>query len=196
MPIKFQEPPAETLAALRESAETMPHTFAGHAQIIRDVLAHPDQHWPHPVYIAGLRDMAAKDGLRLAERIAWRYLAHASGNLNYAIEVQDDSDQDEQQLTEIDKGPVIDAMYQVLEDKKLAQRAGDADMKLSVLRINAMGIFAVWLRADDADDDLIIPLQPAPDFLTPGQTYSIEEFQEALQPRAKSRLKLRRSSDA
>ncbi|MDX2031368.1 MAG: hypothetical protein SF339_11895 [Blastocatellia bacterium] len=196
MPITYQEPPAETLETLRDSVESMPRSFEGHAQIIRDVLAHPDQHWPHPVYIAGLRDMASKDGLAQAEKIAWRYLAHTSGNRNYAIEVQDDADWDGQQLTEIDKGPFIDAMYQVLEDANLARRAGDAEMKLSVLRINAMGIFAVWLRADNAANDLIIPLQPAPEFLTPGQPYSVAEFQETLQPRAKSRLKSSRTSDA
>ena len=197
MTIKFQTPPAEALETLRESADTMPQALAGQAAILRDVLAHPERHWPHPVYIAGLRDMAAGGGLQQAEQIAWRYLAReTSGNRNYAIEVQDDPEWHGQQIAEIDRGPFVDAMYQLLEDVGLARRAAGAEMKLSALRINALGIFAVWLRAEQAENDLIIPLQPAPEFLTPGQPYSIDEFQQTLQPRAKSRLKAGRTFDA
>jgi hypothetical protein len=196
MPIKYQEPPEDTLETLRESAETMPRAYAQHAKMIRDVLDDLDHHWPHPVYIAGLKDMASSGGLSKAEMIGWRYLAQSGSDRNYAIEVQQDPEWEGQQLTEIDKGPFIDGIYRVLEDKSIAQKAGETDLKLSVLRINAMGIFAVWLRADDPDKEIIVPVQPAPDYLKPWHAYSIGEFEDALKPEAKRDLKSGKSLDA
>lgn len=194
MPIRFQQPPADTIETLRESADTMPRSFAEHARMIRSVLDDPDGHWPHPVYIAGLRDMASSDGLRQAEIAGWRYLTQSGGNC--AIEVDDDPDGDGRHVTEIDKGPFIDGLCRVLEDQEIARQTGADELGLSVLRINALGIFAVWLHAEDSRKDIIIPLQPAPDYLKPGQTYSVEEFQDALQPQAKRNLKSGRSYDA
>src|SRR5262245_31901649 len=196
MPIKYQKPPGDTLDTLRESAETMPEAYVRHAKMIHEVVDHPDEHWPHPVYIAGLKDMASSNGLSHAEMIGWRYLAHLGSDRNYAIEVQQDPEWDGQQVTEIDKGPFIDGIYRVLKDKSIAEKAGETDLKLSVLRINAMGIFAVWLRADDSDKDIIVPVQPAPKYLKPWHAYSVEEFEDALKPEAKRDLKPGRSFDA
>ena len=194
MPIRFQQPPAGAIETLRESATAM---FDEHARMIRSVVDDPDGpdgHWPHPVYIAGLRDMAASGGLRHARKVGWRYLTKSGGAC--AFEVGDDPDGGGLQLTEIDDGPFIDDLYRVLENKRLAQRTSDTDLSLSVLRINAMNICAVWLRAESGGADIIIPLQPAPDYLKPGHSYSVEEFQEALQPQAKCNLKSGRSFDA
>ena len=196
MPITHQEPPRDTLETLREAAETMPQAYAHNAKMIRDVLDDLDRHWPHPVYIAGLKDMAASGGLSKAEMIGWRYLAQSGSDRNYAIEVQEDPDGTGHQVAELDKGPFIDGIYRVLEDKSIAQKAGETDLKLSVLRINAMGIFAVWLRADDSDKEIIIPVQPAPEYLKPWHAYSVEEFEDALKPEAKRDLKPGRSFDA
>jgi integrase len=194
MPIRFQQPPATTIEILRESAETMPRPFAEHARMIRAVADAPERHCPHPVYIAGLRDLAAADGLRQAEVAGWRYLAQSGDPC--AIEVDDTPEWDGQQLTEIDKGPFVDGLCRLLADQELARQTEADDLNLSVLRINALGIFAVWLRADDSQKDRIIPLQPAPDYLQPGQTYSVQEFQDALLPQAKRNLKSGRTSDA
>jgi hypothetical protein len=194
MPIKFQQPPADTIETLRKSADATPRSFVEHARMIRSVLADPGGHRPHPIYIAGLRDLAAPDGLRRAEQAGWRYLTQSGGNC--AIEVGDDPDGDGLQLTEIDNGPFIDGLCRVLEDPELARNTSADDLSLSVLRVNGLGIFAVWLRADDSRNDLIIPLQPTPDYLKPGRTYSVEEFQDALKPQAKRNLKSGRTFDA
>lgn len=196
MPIKSQKPPEGMLDTLRESAETMPRVYARHANMIRDVVDHPDQHWPHPVYTTGLKDMASSNGLSNAEMIGWRYLANLGSERNYAIEVQQDPEWDGQQVTEIDKGPFIDGIHRVLQDKSIAEKAGETDLTLSVLRINAMGIFAVWLRADDSEKDIIVPVQPAPKYLKPWHAYSVEEFEAALKPEAKRDLKSGRTLDA
>src|SRR5262245_5265898 len=105
MPITHQEPPRDTLETLREAAETMPQAYAHNAKMIRDVLDDLDRHWPHPVYIAGLKDMAASGGLSKAEMIGWSYLAQSGSDRKYEIEVQEDPDGTGNRVDELDKGP-------------------------------------------------------------------------------------------
>src|SRR5438876_6434751 len=113
MPIKHQQPPEKSLEALRTATKKMPKVYAEVAGMIQDILAHPDQHWPHPVYVVGLRDMTSPNGLRKAQMIGWRYLAQVGSDRNYAIEVQHDDDGSDHRLAELDKGPYIDGMYKV-----------------------------------------------------------------------------------
>jgi hypothetical protein len=84
----------------------------------------------------------------------------------------------------------------VLADEKIAEKAGETDLNLSVLRINAMDIFAVWLKADESQKDIIVPVEPAPEYLKPWRAYSVEEFEDTLKPEAKRDLKSRRTLDA
>lgn len=193
MPIKCQPPPEKSLQALQAAARKVPKTYEHVAEMIRQVVAHPAGAWPHPVYVAGLRDMASAQGLRRAEQTAWRYLARSGSDRNYAIEVQHDGDS--HQLSEVDKGPYIDGMYKVFGDQKLARRLGAVSYRPAVLRINAMKVFAVWLQTRDSEKDILIPIPPNPPFLSPWQMYSAREFQDVLRDEAKEQL-AKDSSDA
>lgn len=195
MPIKCQQPPEKSLQALQAAARKVPKTYEHVAQMIRQVVAHPDQAWPHPVYVAGLREMASAGGLRRAEQTAWRYLARSGSDRNYAVEVQHEEDGSGHQLSEVDKGPYIDGMYKVLRDQTLARKLGAASFRPAVLRINAMRVFAVWLQTHDHEKDILIPIPPAPPCLSPWQAYSAREFQDALRDEAKEQL-AKDSSDA
>ncbi len=188
MPIKCQQPPAKSLEALQAAARKVPKTYQHVAEMIRQVVAHPDQSWPHPVYVVGLREMASADGLRRAEQTAWRYLARSGSDRNYAIEVQHDEDGNHHQLSEVDKGPYIDGLYKVLRDQKLARKLSAGSFRPAVLRINAMRIFALWLQAHDHAQDLLIPIPPVPPVLSPWQTYSAREFQDLLRDEAREQL--------
>lgn len=195
MSIKCQQPPAKSLEALQAAARKVPKTYEHVAEMIRQVVAHPDQSWPHPVYVVGLRQMASTGGLRHAEQTAWRYLARSGSDRNYAIEVQHDEDGTGHVLSEVDKGPYIDGLYKVLKDQKLARKPGAGSFRPAVLRINAMRIFALWLQTHDPEQDLLIPIPPVPPFLSPWQTYSAREFEDALRPEAREQL-AKDSSDA
>ena len=88
MSINYQTPPDESLKALRATAETMPKTYARIANMLRDVHERPDEHWPHPVYVVGLKAMASeKEGLSGARLAGWRYLVKFEGARNHAVEV-------------------------------------------------------------------------------------------------------------
>lgn len=188
MPIRPYEPPAESLTALREAARTIPKAYRHAAEMIEAVLADWEKHWPHPVYRVGLKEMTSANGLRKAEMVGWRYLAHSGSDRNYALEVQMEDDGTEHRFAELDKGPYIDGIYKVLRDESIAQKAGATVFKPAYLRINAMAIVAVWLRTDDAEKEIIIPLPPTPSYLVPWQQYSIKHFQDALREQAREKL--------
>ena len=190
MSIKYQTPPDESLKALRATVETMPKTYDRIANMLRDVHERPDEHWPHPVYVVGLKAMASeKEGLSGARLAGWRYLVKLEGARNHAVEVQQDADGSNHRFSELDKGPFIDGMCRVLEEKGLDEKTDAGVLKLSVVRINTMGVFALWLQADDPNKEQVIAISPTPPYLKPWpQTYTVEQFQAALRDEAKREL--------
>ena len=155
---------------------------------MKDVLADVPKHWPHPVYRICLKDMAGTNGLRKAEIIGWRYLAQSGNDRNYAIEVQMEDDGADHQFAELVNGPYIDAIYKILQDESLIKKAGATVLNPALLRINALGVVALWLRANDPEKEIIIPLPPTRRSLVAGRQSSIQHFQDALREPARAKL--------
>ena len=192
MPIQCYKPPAASLQALRAAAQTVPKAYGPVAAMLQDVSQDLAQHWPHPVYCVGLKAMAATNGLQKAEMIGWRYLAHSGSDRDYAIEMQMDDDGEgegmQHHFAELDKGPYIDGIYRVLQDEDFTKKTGATIFKLAVLRLNALGVFAVWLQTSEPEKALLIPLPPTPRYLEPWQPYTTNQFQDALREKAKEKL--------
>jgi hypothetical protein len=185
MPIQCYNPPAASLQALQEAVQTMPKAYDQVAEMVREIVRDLPHHWPHPVYRVGLGEAASATGWAMPELIGWRYLARSESDRYYAVEVQVDGTQ--HQFAELDKGPYIDGVYHLVTDEGLWQKPGTRDFKLAVLRLNALGIFAVWLQANQPEQSLFIPLPPKPRWLTQ-QQYTTNEFQAALREQAKEKL--------
>jgi hypothetical protein len=186
MPIQAYNPPAASLQALQAAAQTVPKSYEHVAAMMQEILQDPPQHWPHPVYCVGLREAATAQGAWQGELVGWRYLAHSGRDRDYAIEVQVEDDQHE--FAELDKGPYIDGIYRVLKDEVLQRQTGTTVYQLAVLRLNALGVFAVWLQTDAPEQALFIPLPPTPRYLVPWRQYTTNQFQEALRDKAKEKL--------
>ena len=120
----------------------------------------------------------------------WRYLAHSGSNRNYAIEVQVDDEGTNHQFAELDKGPYIDGIYRLLKNDDLLNKPSAATFKLAVLRLNALGVFAVWLQTAEPGQAVFIPLPPTPRYLVPLQQYTTNQFQDVLRDKAKEKLAL------
>ena len=188
MPIQCYNPPAASVQALQEAAQTMPKAYGHVADMMREVLRDLPHHWPHPVYRVGLSEAASAQGWAKPELIGWRYLAHSESDREYAIEVQVEDDGVQHQFAELDKGPYIDGIFRVLKDASLQPKAGPTVYHLAVLRLNALGVFAVWLQTDNPDQALFIPLPPTPRCLVPWQQYTTNQFQDAVRDKAKENL--------
>ena len=102
--------------------------------------------------------------------------------------VQGDADGANYQVAELDHGPFVDGIYKVLEDQDLAEALGAAVYRPAALRINVLNVFAVWLRTEGPDNDIIIPLPPTPIALESGRLYTTEQFENALRVEAKEEL--------
>ncbi|MFN0123351.1 MAG: hypothetical protein ACKV2V_22850 [Blastocatellia bacterium] len=189
MPIEPYKPPKAMLRALEEATPTLPAEYSFVGQMIGDVMKTPDKYWCHPVYTAGLRDMTAAGGLKKADLAGWRFLVQSGKGRKFALDVRPDEDGKNHALTEIDKGPYIDALCKLLDDKTLVRQLGATVYKPSTIRINALGVFAVWLRTEKPGGDIIIPCAPAPRCLKVGQHYTVAAFEEALRAEAKKQLK-------
>jgi hypothetical protein len=146
MPIRPATPPAASLQAVREAAQTTPKAYRHMAEMMQTVATDWKKHWPHPVYRVGLKEMTATNWLRKAEMIGWRYLVQTRNQRQYAIEVQMEADGTEHCFAELDKGPYVDGFYRVLHDDSLAKKTGATVFRPAVLRINALAIFAVWTK--------------------------------------------------
>lgn len=187
MPLQCYNPPAASLQALQAAAQTMPKAYRHIAEMVREVLRELPHHWPHPVYRIGLSEAASATSWAQPELIGWRYLAQSESDRQYAIEVQVE-DGGQHQFAELDKGPYIDGIFRVLKDVSLQPKAGSTVFHLAVLRLNALGVFAVWLQTADPEKALFIPLPPTPRCLVPWQQYTTKQFQDALRDKAQENL--------
>lgn len=188
MPIQPYEPPEQCQQALHEAMGTLPKAYHQMAEKIQAATDNWQQFWPHPVYCVGLKEMSSPAGLRKAELIGWRFLGKLGNDRNYALEVQVDKDGKNYYFSELDKGPYIDGIYRIVNDEALIKKTGATIFRPAILRINAMAVFAVWLRTGDAEKDILIPLPPNPSYVTPWQQYSINHFQDALREQAREKL--------
>ncbi len=158
--------------------------------MLQDICDHPEAHWVHPIYVAGLSDLTSKSGLNEAQIAGWRYLARMEGNRNYGVELELKSEKGDYTFAELDKGPFLDGMFKVLEDEDISGKIAAGLLKPAVLRINAMGVFAVWLRAEKPSKEIIIVMPPAPSYLEPWPArYTVKRFQTILSGAVKRRMK-------
>lgn len=181
VPPKHQKLHQAALQALEDAADNLPTAYAGMAQMLRSVREHPEQHWPHAVYLLDLDEIDPTDGLNEAELVGWQYLVRAERNRNYAIEVIGEPDGNDCRFSRIDRGPRIDGMCQALSDPALLRQIADDQLRLAVLHISEFDTLAVWLQADNVERELVLTMPPALPMLKPWPTvYTVKEFQEAL----------------
>jgi hypothetical protein len=55
------------------------------------------------------------------------------------------------------------------------------------VRIPALYVMALWLKDLDGDDDVVVPMAPAPSFLEANRPYTEREFLKALAGPARER---------
>lgn len=189
MPIHHQEPPAESVGALRAAAETLHPAHGLLLATLRKVSARPAEHHPHPVYTVGLADMAGAEGLSKATVTGWRYLAQSEEQHHYSFVVRHGPAGDDHRFTEMNRGPFVAGTLQVLADAKLHAELDAGVYRLSVLTVSALNIFALWLHAPEPGREVIAVVPPAPRYLEPWpKLYTLEEFQDAVRPQAARKL--------
>jgi hypothetical protein len=142
---------------------------------------------PHAVYDLDADKVAAGGGLETARATGFRYLVNTAGNSVAAAEVQVDASGAAQVLANVNFGPFVAATSQALAYLSTLSQVASRSYEARLLRFAAIGVMAIWLKADEADADIVYPLAPVPDMLQPGKTYAPADFFAAVMLLAKKR---------
>ncbi len=181
----------DSLKALKEGVDTLRShpQFEVVAQMLESAHDTPDAALPHTIYSVDLQDLASGNGLAALQLVGRSYFAKSADGTHFAIEVHQDKKTAKHKLGGVARGNIVDGVQQILNDPSLQEKLSGADFTLSTLRINALGIHALWFHADKPVTDIIIGVPLTPPYLEPWpRTYNREEFETAVKDAAKQKL--------
>jgi hypothetical protein len=188
---QYRTPPQESLDALTEAANNLHPSHSGMAELFKHIHDFPLEHKPHPMYVVGLKDMAASGGLSKAIIIGWRYLSVLGSERKFGVEVHHEPDGSNHHFAGMSHGPAVESLISVIEDDRISQQIESGAFALSTLSIPALDISALWLRAASGGDDMLAVVPPAPSYLKPWpDTYTVQQFENAVLDEAATNVKI------
>jgi hypothetical protein len=190
MPVEFPTPPADADKAAADGVLEV-HRAEGparsRARTPRDVGRGRRLAAPHPVHNLRLADLEKPGRLRDAPLTAWRYLVEDRGAAVASAEVGVDERGAVRGFDHLNEGPFVAATRAALEAADRLPKVRDGRREARILRIPALYVMALWLKDLDGDDDVIVPMAPAPPYLEADRPYTEREFLKALARPAKER---------
>lgn len=130
------------------------------------------------VFHIGLSEIISERGLDKANQVSWRYI-HLDSKGPCAIEVQIGAAEKEHRFQEVDRGQMVEeykALLTAWEDIKELNK--EEEYEVAYLRIFALKIGALWLRAAERKNDFFIPIPPHFHGLISGKIYSADQFMD------------------
>lgn len=187
MPIRFAQEPTQARSAVQEGLDRLADRDTPLAR--RDVDAsklEPSQ--PHVVYDLAADAIAAGGGLDTAVKNGVRYLLEASGSPVAAAEIHPDEAGQLAHAATINLGPYVDATARAISRVGSDAAVQQGAYELRLLRFAAIFLMALWLKPDSpGEPEIVYPIDPAPPPLHAEQTYTPEQFLEAIRPLAEKR---------
>lgn len=185
MPVTRSDPPAEAEEAVRTALQqfaTVPeerlHALAG----TRPAELAPTE--PHPVFNLGLSDLtsARGRGLGTLQATGWRYLLRQADQVVASAEALV-PESGPALFSHFNQGPFVESTAAALERAEGLPEMRDGSFELRLLHVPALYTMALWLHGD-GDDDILIPLAPAPPDVEPNRPYPAAELLELLADKA------------
>ncbi|HEY4030014.1 MAG TPA: hypothetical protein VGM25_06695 [Caulobacteraceae bacterium] len=140
-----------------------------------------------PVHVLGLQDIVQKHDIKATPVRLWSHLLHAEGEpAPTAIAEFDAGTEAFQALSE---GEEISQLGRRIRAVETAQASLEMDYDLALVRVPALSLTALWLKGRAGAPDEIIPNDSPQSPLTPGKSYSPQDFYAALTPVADQILK-------
>lgn len=202
MPIHFAEPPASAVSALenaiprilaRASVSVAAPSISAAANAFalrRDAATaqiNPARVPPvavprpitAPVHVLGLDQIAARADLHAAPVKLWAHMLHEDDGAPTTLA---DTDAVTQKFAAITEGTPVKALGAQIRKVEAETRTSTTDYDLTLLRVPALYLDAVWLKGRNGAPDVVIPNESPMSPLTPGQHYTVEQFTAALKP--------------
>jgi hypothetical protein len=148
------------------------------------------------VHNLGLADLEKPGRLADAPMTAWRYLVEEAGAPVASAEVGVDEKGAVRGLDHVNEGPFVKATAAAQKAAAKLPQVRDGNVEARVIRIPALYVMALWLKDLDGDDDVVIPMAPAPPFLEANRPYTEREFLKALAGPAKARKQFSNEPEA
>lgn len=141
----------------------------------------------HQVYDLPVDSILADQGLEATRLSSSRYLIAKDGKALAAAEVTADGAGKKTTFNLVNVGPFVEGFEKAVRAAEALDDVGDYSCQ--VLRIAPLYVMALWLKPLAGGDAILLPMQPAPAFLS-GHKYSQEDFLNALKPHAKTLITL------
>jgi hypothetical protein len=138
----------------------------------------PEENLPHKVFHVSLDDIASEKGFANANQVSWRHIHTDSSGHHYAVEIRLGASKDKHHFQEVHHGLMVDELKALITALEDMEELKGEEYELAYLRIFAIKISALWLRAAERDNDYFIPLSPCFYGLIPGKLYAVPEFLE------------------
>lgn len=184
MPVTMTNPPAEAddvvRAALQQFAnvpEARLNALAGTRPAELATTA------PHPVFNMGLSDLRTRRArLASTQSSGWRYLLRQDDQLVASAETVADQGGGER-FSHFNQGPFVASTAAALEAAEGLDETRDRSYEMRLLHVPALYAMALWLHGE-GDDDILIPLAPAPQGIEPNRPYPADELLDILAEKA------------
>lgn len=189
MPIKFPEPPKQSVAALRQTLRTLSLTPEARALPQRfgiAALGGAQPSLPHQVYSLGLTELLKGGGVKDAQLVSWRYFVTTASPQVSSAEVNVDA-KGGHSFAQLNTGPFNESTLTAVESLTQDPQVEAQSYDMRLLRIPALYVTAVWLKCDEPRGDLVVPIAPTIPILVAGKLYHAWEFEERVRKAAQEK---------
>jgi hypothetical protein len=181
MGLLISDPPKESLAALRDSLNTLAARGSFSDRGLRE--ARPEQisaTVPHAVF--NLTLAAAREGKADAARLTgWRFLLAVDEHVLASAETR--SEGGLQTFSHVNAGPFVGGTVEALAVAEKVAEADERQLELRLLNVPAVYLMSVWLQPSGGGqegDAVFVPIAPAPTGLEANRVYEQSDFLDAL----------------
>lgn len=147
-----------------------------------------------PTYNLGLEDLTRERDMKRAKEVGWRYLLKEDQEVIASVDILTKRNE-EPVFAQTNEGPYVRGMSKALTRVTEVDVVQRRDFEARVLTIPALRIVALWLKDDEGDEDIIMPIEPTPPPLVANREMSVEEFLEVVGKQAEELLALYTSDD-